>query len=390
MSKLSFADKLSVLFELTASSGIYIFLLGAFVFLGIFLASTKSRNKNRNKFIYIIVSVFLLSYTIITYHASLGNMFSYMMDNFFIVVYFPNIAIYFAAIITTNIILWNSVFNNKVSKRIRGLNVTIYIIINYLLILLLNVINTNKLDIFSQSSIYENKQATALIELSSIIFVVWTLFLIIYRIILMYIRKEYKPVVKKVIIKKKVKKLPENYEPVIIPDYVYGKTPHPAVNIEKPLDLNKLYEDREKQVELNNQYDKLFTLNDYKIMSKVLQEQKELNEKPQEYSKPKVEDEYRKQQEATTQELIQKIREKAEEEKQKRLAIEREKQAEEERLKKEAKIKALEEENKRREEEIERQKKIIEAEKLRQEQLIQTSFDEENKYQELLNLYRVR
>ena len=385
MSKLSFIDKLGVLLELTASSGIYIFLLGAFVFLGIFLASTKSKNKNRNKMVYIVITVFLLAYTIITYHASLGNMFSYMMDNFFIAVYFPNIAIYFAAIIATNIILWFSIFNYKISKRIKALNVTIYIIINYLLILLLNVINSNKLDIFDQSSLYENKQATALIELSSIIFVVWILFLVVYRIILIYIRKEYKPVVKKVIIKKKVKKLPENYEPIHFPYYVYGKTPKLNYINEKPLkEINGVFtyvdEEDKKEEELRRQYDNLFTLNDYKIMSRILQEQKE--QQPLSYERPKVDDEYRKQQEATTQELIQKIRQKAEEERRKR--------DEEEQKKKEEELRILQEENKKKEEEIKRQQEIIEQEKIRQQQLIQASFDEEDKYQELLNLYRVR
>ena len=362
MSKLSFTDKLSVLLDVTRSSTLHIILIAVFVFLGVVLATTRPKNKNRNKLIYIIVTAFLLAFIIITYHASLANMFSYMMNNFFIAVYFPNIAIYFAAIIATNIILWTSIFNYKTTKKIKILNVIIYTIMHYILILLLNVINTNKLDIFTQSSIYENKEATALIELSSLVFVVWIIFLIVYKIILTYIRKDYKPVVKKVIIKKKVKKLPENYEPLRSPLYVYGKTNNNKYkyNNEPLVDLNKLYEkpiNDEKEL-LKKQFDNMFTLDDYKVMSKILQEQKEkeLEEKINLRNKLIEQNKEEIKQRETTEELILKVRQKAEEEKQKR-----------------------------------REQKEKEAEEIRKQQLITASVDEEeNKYQELLNLYRVK
>lgn len=117
-------------------------------------------------------------------------MFDYMMNNFFIAVYFPNLAIYFAAIITTNIILWISIFNRKITKWIRTINTATFCIIHYLLILIINIIIKNKLDIFDTTSIYQNKNALALIELSSAVFVSWILFLIIYKIIRVYQQKK--------------------------------------------------------------------------------------------------------------------------------------------------------------------------------------------------------
>ena len=270
MSKLSFLDKLRILFDLSKSSILYLIILIALISLGIVLISNNRKNEKRNKTIYISISVFILFTLIIMYHFSLGNMFQYMMENFFIVLYFPNLAIYLSALIATNIILWISIFSYKSSKQIKTLNTIVYIIMNYLLALLLNVINKNNLDIFTKKSVYTNENATALIELSSTLFFTWIIFLIIYKIILIYLRKDYKPKVKKILIKKRVKKLPENFLPVTSPSYIYGEAPKkPVVEQEKPVMIK---ENINNEV---NEYEKMLTLDDYKRVLKLLQSQTE-------------------------------------------------------------------------------------------------------------------
>ena len=269
MSKLSFLDKLRILFDLSKSSVLYLIILIALISLGIVLISNNRKNEKRNKTIYISISVFILFTLIIMYHSSLGNMFQYMMENFFVVLYFPNLAIYLAALIATNII-WISIFSYKSSKQIKTLNTIVYIIMNYLLALLLNVINKNNLDIFTKKSVYTNENATALIELSSTLFFTWIIFLIIYKIILIYLRKDYKPKVKKILIKKRVKKLPENFLPVTSPSYIYGEAPKkPVVEQEKPVMIK---ENINNEV---NEYEKMLTLDDYKRVLKLLQSQTE-------------------------------------------------------------------------------------------------------------------
>lgn len=270
MSKLSFADKLQIFFNLSKSSIFYLIILIILISVGITLITTNKRNEKRNKIVYISISVFIIITLLISYHSSLSNMFQYMMNNFFIVLYFPNLAIYFAALITTNIILWISIFSYKSSKQIKTLNTIVYIIMNYLLALLLNVINKNNLDIFTKKSVYTNENATALIELSSTLFFTWIIFLIIYKIILIYLRKDYKPKVKKILIKKRVKKLPENFLPVTSPSYIYGEAPKkPVVEQEKPVIIK---ENINNEV---NEYEKMLTLDDYKRVLKLLQSQTE-------------------------------------------------------------------------------------------------------------------
>ena len=222
MSKLTLWKKLAIFWQVSKSSYLFLIVLAVLLILGFIFLTTNKRNSKRRKLVYIISSAVILVLMIAFYHGSLASIFDYMMNNLFIAIYFPNLAIYFAAIIIMNVILWVSLFSFKTTNIIKKVNVVIYVIMNYLLALLLSVINTNKLDIFNQTSVYGNNDARAIIELSSFVFVIWIIFLVIYKLILIYLRKDYKPKVKKVIVKKTVKKLPDNFIPTTTPDYILG------------------------------------------------------------------------------------------------------------------------------------------------------------------------
>ena len=258
MSKLTFIDKLSVLLDITKSSYLYIVILIAISALGLILVAPNKKNAKKNKAFYIIVYLILIGILLYVYRDSLSNMFDYMMNNLFIIIYFPNLAIYIAAILITNIIIWISIFNNKVPKIIKKINITVYCIITYILVLILNIINENKLDVFSQTSVYGNTKAQALIELTSTIFIVWILFLLVYKFIKPYFFKE--PVKKKVIIKKVIKK-PDNYKPIEATYRV--KASNNVIKVEK------------RPVENTSQYSDLLTIDDYKLLLNILKEQKE-------------------------------------------------------------------------------------------------------------------
>ncbi len=186
MSRLSLLDKLKVLGDVTSSSGMFTIVIIILIVLGILLITTNKKNKKTNKFACIAIYGSIIIVSLLFYKEQLFSLFDYMMNNFFIVIYFPNLAIYFAAIITTNIILWISVFNEKITKGIRTINTIMFCIMHYILILIINIITKNKLNIFDQTSIYQNKNALALIELSSTVFIVWILFLATYKIIRIY------------------------------------------------------------------------------------------------------------------------------------------------------------------------------------------------------------
>ena len=226
MAKMSLMDKINVLIETSKGSNIIIVIIIILAFLALILFTTNNKNKKTGQKIFLSIYAFITVFLIIAFKDSLGKMFEYMMNHFFIALYFPNLAIYLAAIIATNIILWLSVFNNKTAKIIKNINIIVYLILNYILALILNLINTKELDIFTQESIYGHNDTHALIELSSIIFTVWIIFLILYKIILKYLKRNEKEKVrvKRVVVEKKVKKLPENFVTTTPPTTVIQKT----------------------------------------------------------------------------------------------------------------------------------------------------------------------
>ena len=305
MSKLSLLDKLSLFIDVAKDSLWSVLILLILIVLVYLFSKTDKKTMKRNKIIYIGFSLLVLIILLIIYLPSIGKVFDNMMNNLFIVIYFPSLAVYFAAIIVTSIILWVSLFSYKTSEIIKRLNLVIYLIINYLFALLLYVINNNKLDIFSTESIYTNKQATALIELTSIIFVVWVVFLMIYKLVLIYLRRDYREPVKKVVVKKEVKKLPNNYLNIEVPSMVYGNISKPVKEEKnysytnapsmvygklstskiKPyieIDAPKVvYGTIPKKYSIDNKtkvYEDMLTLEDYKLLLKLLKEQKKKEE----------------------------------------------------------------------------------------------------------------
>ncbi len=270
MTKMSFLDKLGVLVDVSKSSGLFIVAIFIIGIIGYLLYSINKKNMKHARRIYVGVALVILVFILIAYNSSLIDMFDYMMNNFFIAVYFPNVAIYLGALIIMNIILYISIFNYKVSKLIKNINIVVYCILNYILILILNIIVSKKLDVFTQASIYQNKQAQALIELSSVIFIVWILFLIIYRIIMIYLKKEYKePVkIKKVYVKEKVETLPKNISKVEAPSFAKAI---PTVNIKE--------KEESKEDLIVKKLEDSLTLDDYKLLLKMLKEQREKERK---------------------------------------------------------------------------------------------------------------
>ena len=213
MMKTSIIDKLNIIFELTKSSNIFIAVIAFLLFIVVVAITNNKKNESTTKKLYLCIYAFIILGILIAYYSSIGKMFDYMMNNFFIAIYFPNLAIYLAAIITVNIIFLVSVFKNNISRFIKNLNIIVFAIMNYLLALILYVVHTNILDVFTHTSVYGNKEAQALIELSSTIFLIWIFFLVVYKMIMIY-QGKMNPVdayrVEKVVVEKRKRILPSN------------------------------------------------------------------------------------------------------------------------------------------------------------------------------------
>ncbi|MBQ6323533.1 MAG: hypothetical protein IJI22_01735, partial [Bacilli bacterium] len=69
---------------------------------------------------------------------------------------------------------------------------------------------------------------------------------------------------KKIIVRRKVKMLPENFEPITAPEMIH-KNDNPK----------NYYNSYQKAKEVTKEFDKMFTLDDYKLLLRMLTEQRE-------------------------------------------------------------------------------------------------------------------
>ena len=278
MATLSLFDKISVLLEVSKSSKLFIFGILIIIFLGAVLVTTNKKNVKTSRKLFVVLYLFIVVAIFVLYKENILDMIEYLMNNLFSIIYFPNLAIYFAAIIISSIILWVSVFNFRTTKIIKNINIVFYSIINYLLVVLLTIINEQKLDVFDTTSIYTNRSAQAIIELSSTIFILWMIFLTLYKAIRIYQTKDYKVVKRKVVSKKTKRTLPKYVREIPGPKFVKAA----------PTLVNKI----DTSTELK-QFENLFTLEDYKLLLSILTERRE-KEKKDQLRKEREEKEYAK------------------------------------------------------------------------------------------------
>ena len=279
MEKMTLEKEFSLFFKAISENKFSIAILIFLIFLAIIFITTNKKNIKTTKKIYIGIYSFIIIFLLVFYGKHLGKFFDYMMNNFFIAIYFPNFAIYFAAIIISNIIVLISIFNQKITKLIRNINIFVYTFITYLLILLIGVISKADLDVYSQASIYKNTSAHALISLTSTVFMLWIIFLILYTIIKKFITKD--KVKEEVIVKEKVVKeriLPDNIKEVPIPAFATVETTamsEEELNRKTEIEIQKRVNTRIRETHV---LDNMLSKKDYMVILKMLKDKDKYNE----------------------------------------------------------------------------------------------------------------
>ncbi len=268
MKDLSLITKLQTVFDLITSRNLYLMILVLIVFLTILFITTNGSNRKQSKKAYILLYLAGFIFIAFQYGSSILTLIDYAINEVFITYYFPNIVIYLIMLITTNVILWKTIFNDKVNFKLKVINSTAFAIIMYLFILAVSSINNLNLDVFNITELYSSNQVRSLLELSMFVFVFWVVVLLIYYLIRRYQYKHNLIQVESF----------TNYN--IINDFDIKeayKVPKKTVLVEEPK--------KEERVESNsiNILGQEFTLDEYKVMLKILKEEKEKkNKKEQE------------------------------------------------------------------------------------------------------------
>ena len=271
MTSISMLDKLKLVLNL--SENVFnIAIIVFMIFISFLFITTNKNNRKSSLKAYIAMYIILFAVILIRYYDSLPTMFDYFMDNVFDIIYFPNIAVYIGFIILSNIIMLVSIFSTRTHKYIKTINVIISGILDYIFVLFVSLVNAKKINVFNIESLYSNRNIHTLIELSSNIFILWIVFLIIFKIVISIIENNKNKKISKVSVehigghndKKKLSKMPDN---------IIKTTAPMIIKREEPI-----------------MYDSMFTLDDYKHMLSILESDKEnVNKKIEikEEAKPK-------------------------------------------------------------------------------------------------------
>ena len=262
MKELSLITKLQTVFDLVTSKNLYLMILALIVIITIVLITTNGSNRKQSKRTYILLYLAGFIFIGVEYGKDILTLIDYAINEVFITYYFPNIVIYLIMLVITNVVLFKTIFSDKVDFKLKVINSIAFSIIMYLFILAISLINNLELDVFNITELYSSNDVRSVLELSMFIFVFWIVVLTVYYLIRKY---QYKHNLIQV-------EYFTNYN--IIHDFdikeAYKMPKRPLIVEEK------------KEEPSLNLLGQEFTLDEYKLMVKILKEEKEKESKTEE------------------------------------------------------------------------------------------------------------
>ena len=258
MSPVSLNEKIKIIWSVISSSPLYLIFFVAIALLVYLFSTTSSFNKKQSRKTYILVYSAFFIYLAIQYGGSLSTLIDYAVNQVFIGYYFPNIVIYILILLIATIITLVTIFRKNTTRILKILNSVVYGFLVYFLILILSVVNNLKIDVFDLKQLYSSNKVRSLLEISMLLFVVWVLVLIVYHFIRKYQEKK----------REASKEEFTNYN--VIHNFEDNKVLSPRKSytyFEEPV---------VKQPEIvKEKKEEPFTLDEYKLMLKVLKEEKQ-------------------------------------------------------------------------------------------------------------------
>ena len=165
-------EKLQCVFDLISKDwyGI-IFLIISFFFL-VFIF-TKIISKKSGLLVISCSYLLLLCITIFPHQKQLGIVGNDIINNFFVNLYFPSVYVYFFIYIVIGAISVYALFSKRMSKIYQWFHGITFFVIQFIFVMILNILSQNEIDIFSKASLFSNKNLVILLELSTNIFIAW-------------------------------------------------------------------------------------------------------------------------------------------------------------------------------------------------------------------------
>lgn len=174
MEKVTFLQSIIKVLNLIASIPFFIEILILTAFLLIIMIFFYFRKSKKGKITSLIIYFVTLLLLPISHFSFFVETLDKIVENFIAVIYFPSCYVYIATLLITDFsILRNVIKNTRDTKRGKWyqiLNLIYFFLFQFLFFLIIRVVITNNIDIFTRSSLYSNTNLTSLIQISSYLF----------------------------------------------------------------------------------------------------------------------------------------------------------------------------------------------------------------------------
>lgn len=260
MNYMNIIEKLQVFMNLITNSQL---LMGTIVLISLVILLFINKQINKKKLFRVVLLINIGAFLILlfSYTDQLVNIYNEIVNKVFMNIYFPSVEVYLFILLFMFVTLIISICNFKMKKSYKTINIISFFIIFYLFLMITYIVVTNNIDIFNAESIYTNKDAVAILELSTIIYVLWiivTLITSISNTIYEYIKVKHTVSV--------------NSE---VADSINGlrNTAYETLEISKPVDTYVMPKEelvKESNVAIIEK--KGYTLDEYKLFSQMLKQ----------------------------------------------------------------------------------------------------------------------
>ena len=170
MADLSIIQKVKLFFNTAISTPFFILYAVIGILLVVFMIIDLKKKNKFSKIIYIISGLFLISFFFVKYF----NIILKVIDSFVEIVlkalYFPNLGIYVVMLIITNGTFIYNLISKKTSTSSKITTGIINVIIDFIFIMIIGIISSEKIDITSEVKLYSDTTILTLLQISMALF----------------------------------------------------------------------------------------------------------------------------------------------------------------------------------------------------------------------------
>lgn len=170
MADLSITQKIKLFFNTAVSTPFFILYAVIGIFLVVFMIFDIKKKKRFSKVIYILSGLFLISFFFIKYFNVILKVIDSFVEIILKALYFPNLGIYVVMLIITNGTFIYNVISKKTSKSAKITTGIINIIIDFIFIMIVGIISSEKIDVTSEVKLYSDTTILTLLQMSMALF----------------------------------------------------------------------------------------------------------------------------------------------------------------------------------------------------------------------------